>query len=147
MDDCSSTSSPSTNQGSKSIQSSPETLTFNSNSQTENKDPSTPASSSAKFSRRKLSPLQLEWMDWVRAEFRLRQVSPDEEVTKMMLAHGKRQLQEMERTILLAINRNSSTSSISLTTVSSCGKSSTLTPNSPKTGSNVHKKENHVKIK
>lgn len=47
-----------------------------------------------------------EWVHWVRSEFRLRQHSAtDEEAAKTLLAHGKRQLQEMERTILLATNQ------------------------------------------
>lgn len=64
-----------------------------------------------------LHPLQIEWIDWVRSEFRLRQSAADEEAIRMALAHGKRQLQEMERTILLARNKNSS-SSISSTVTS-----------------------------
>ncbi|ODM95138.1 LYR motif-containing protein 2 [Orchesella cincta] len=59
---------------------------------------------------RNLHPLQLEWISWVRSEFRLRQNTTEEELVRMMLSHGKRQLQEMERTILLATNRNSPSS-------------------------------------
>lgn len=57
-----------------------------------------------------LHPLQIEWIDWVRSEFRLRQSTADEEAIRMALAHGKRQLQEMERTILLASNKNARSS-------------------------------------
>ncbi|CAL8126550.1 unnamed protein product [Orchesella dallaii] len=78
--------------------------------------PSPPTASAAHDSSsnvskvRNLHPLQLEWIDWVRSEFRLRQGTTEEELIRMMLSHGKRQLQEMERTIMLATNRNSSTS-------------------------------------
>lgn len=55
------------------------------------------------------NPMREEWKEWVRSEFRLRQhSSTDDEATRTLLVHGKRQLQEMERTILLATNRNTS---------------------------------------
>lgn len=87
--------------------------------------PNHQTSGSSTSNSRHLHPLQVEWIDWVRSEFRLRQSTADEEAIRMALAHGKRQLQEMERTILLARNKNSS-SSIS-STLTSNSKSSCKT--------------------
>lgn len=86
-----------------------------------------PAPTSTKAPK-SLQPMQLEWVEWVRAEFNLRRGTTDDEAVKMMLAHGKRQLQEMERTILLATNRNCSKSVVnnennaSVSSKHTCGK-------------------------
>jgi hypothetical protein len=58
--------------------------------------------------RHKNSVMRNEWIQWIRSEFRMRQASAstDEEMTRALLAYGKRQLQEMERSIMLAVNQN-----------------------------------------
>jgi len=108
--------------------SSPATLSTDISQQTSHPSPSSPSPSST------MNPMREEWNQWVRAEFRLRQASStDEEATRTLLAHGRRQLQELERTIMLATNRNkpSSSSEVESLPNTSCRSSQDTKSKSP----------------
>lgn len=46
--------------------------------------------------------LRSEWENWVRSEFRLRQNVDDEMSINTLLTYGKRQLDELERSLRIA---------------------------------------------
>jgi hypothetical protein len=95
------------------------------------------------------TPMRDEWTDWVRSEFRIRINSPttDEDATRTLLVYGKRQLEEMERTIMLATNRNTSLVRPPPTTppsspCSSTNKKAKRNDESAKTSQNINSDDN-----
>lgn len=46
--------------------------------------------------------LKCEWTNWVRDEFKLRKNESDEAIIKMLISQGKRQMDELERSIRIA---------------------------------------------